>query len=58
MLPVATRGETISRLRGVDTILQGTSLPRVPAEQTERTIRANVLAALGITRPTRFPEKQ
>lgn len=58
MLPLATRGETISGVRGVNTVLEGTRLPRVRAEQIERIIHADALAALGITRPIQIPEKQ
>jgi hypothetical protein len=55
---LATRGETISGVRGVNTVLEGTRLPRVRAEQIERIIHADALAALGITRPIQIPEKQ
>jgi hypothetical protein len=50
--PLATTAETIDGLRGVNDILVGTSLPRVPEQAIEDIIHADSLAALGIA-PTR-----
>ncbi len=53
--PLATPGETIDGLRGVNAILEGTSLPRVPPELIEQIIHADALAALGLPRPSPVP---
>jgi predicted TIM-barrel fold metal-dependent hydrolase len=49
--PVATTGETIAALRGVNEIVEGTRLPRVPADQIEALIVRDALAALALDRP-------
>lgn len=49
--PIATPGETIAALRGVNDIVEGTRLPRVPEEQIEALIVRDALAALGLDRP-------
>jgi predicted TIM-barrel fold metal-dependent hydrolase len=46
--PLATTAETIDGLRGVNDILEGTRLPRVPEQALEGIIHADSLAALGI----------
>jgi hypothetical protein len=46
--PLATPAETIEGLRAVNRILEGTSLPRVPADLIEDIIHADALGALGI----------
>jgi uncharacterized protein len=53
--PLATPLETITGLRAVNTILDGTSLPRVPAELIEDIISRDTLAALGIAHPPQAP---
>jgi predicted TIM-barrel fold metal-dependent hydrolase len=47
--PVATTAEAMAGLRRVNDILDGTALPRVPAEHIERIIHADALAALGLS---------
>lgn len=47
--PIANTGEAISGLRGVNKILEGTALPRVPDELIENIIHADALSALGLT---------
>src|SRR5439155_12627565 len=58
--PLATPAETIDGLRGVNSIVDGTALPRVPPELIERVIHADALSALNITLPSsdRFPQPQ
>lgn len=46
--PLATSGETIDGLRGVNSILAGSRLPSVPSELIEGIIGADALGALGI----------
>jgi predicted TIM-barrel fold metal-dependent hydrolase len=46
--PIANTGEAIAGLRGVNRILAGTALPRVPAELIEQIIHADALSALGL----------
>ena len=47
--PIANTGEAIAGLRRVNDILDGTKLPRVPAEAIEQIITADALGALGLT---------
>ncbi|KAB8194193.1 amidohydrolase family protein [Nonomuraea phyllanthi] len=47
--PIANTGEAMAGLRGVNTILEGTALPRVPSELIEQIIHADALSALGLT---------
>ncbi|GAA3941621.1 hypothetical protein GCM10023085_24100 [Actinomadura viridis] len=49
--PIATTAEAIAGLRGVNGILDGTRLPRVPEELIEQIIHADALGALGLPRP-------
>jgi uncharacterized protein len=49
--PISTSAEAIAGLRGVNDIVEGTKLPRVPAESIERIIHADALAALGLAAP-------
>ena len=46
--PLATTAETIDGLRAVNAPLEGTQLPRVPAELLEGIIHADTLEALGL----------
>jgi predicted TIM-barrel fold metal-dependent hydrolase len=46
--PAATTAEAIAGLRGVNDIVAGTQMPRVPAEEIERIIHADALSALGL----------
>jgi predicted TIM-barrel fold metal-dependent hydrolase len=46
--PIATPGETIAALRGVNEIVEGTKLPRVPEDQIEAIITRDALALLGL----------
>ncbi len=46
--PVTTVEETIARLRGVNDIVEGTRLPRVPEEAIEAIIHRDALALLGL----------
>ncbi len=46
--PVTTVQETIDGLRGVNRIVEGTRLPRVPEEQIEAIIHRDALALLGL----------
>lgn len=57
--PLATPGETIDGLRGVNAILEGTRLPHVPSDLLERIIHADALSLLGISvpRPTPVPDR-
>jgi hypothetical protein len=47
--PIASTAEAIAGLRGVNRMLEGTSLPRVPEELIEQIIHADALTALGLT---------
>jgi uncharacterized protein len=47
--PIATVAEAIAGLRRVNDIVEGTRLPRIPAESIEAIIHADALTALGIT---------
>jgi predicted TIM-barrel fold metal-dependent hydrolase len=47
--PIATPAETIAGLRGVNDIVEGTKLPRVPEDQLEEIITRDALFALGLT---------
>lgn len=47
--PIADTAEAIAGLRGVNGILAGTGLPRVPEELIEQIIHADALSALGLT---------
>ncbi|MEV0714967.1 amidohydrolase family protein [Asanoa sp. NPDC050611] len=47
--PIADTAEAIAGLRGVNRILAGTSLPRVPDESIEQIIHADALSALGLS---------
>ncbi|KAA1418289.1 amidohydrolase [Mumia zhuanghuii] len=47
--PIANTGEAIAGLRAVNTILEGTRLPRVPSELVEGIIHADALSALGLS---------
>ncbi|MGH3490366.1 MAG: amidohydrolase family protein, partial [Actinopolymorphaceae bacterium] len=49
--PISTSSETIAGLRAVNDIVEGTKLPRVPAEAIERIIHADALSALGLGQP-------
>lgn len=53
--PHSTPQDGIDRLRAVNDIVEGTSLPRVSAEHIEAIIRADALTALGLEDP-RPPE--
>jgi predicted TIM-barrel fold metal-dependent hydrolase len=46
--PVTTVQETIDGLRGVNRIVEGTQLPRVPEEKIEQIINRDALALLGL----------
>ncbi|GAA4524814.1 amidohydrolase family protein [Amycolatopsis samaneae] len=50
--PIADTGEAMAGLRRVNDILEGTKLPRVPAEAVERIIHADALGALGLEVPS------
>ncbi|GAB3503837.1 amidohydrolase family protein [Amycolatopsis cihanbeyliensis] len=47
--PIAGTGEAMAGLRGVNEILAGTALPRVPERAIEEIIHADALGALGLT---------
>ncbi|WP_370615372.1 amidohydrolase family protein [Mumia sp. Pv 4-285] len=47
--PIANTGEAIAGLRAVNSILEGTALPRVPGELIEGIIHADALSALGLS---------
>lgn len=47
--PIATTGEAIAGLRAVNSILEGTALPRIPSELIEGIIHADALSALGLS---------
>lgn len=46
--PIATPAETIAGLRGVNRVLEGTALPRVPEDQIEAIIHRDALTLLGL----------
>lgn len=46
--PIATPAETMARLRGVNDILEGTRMPRVPEDKIEEIIHRDSLALLGL----------
>jgi uncharacterized protein len=46
--PIATTAEAIAGLRGVNDILAGTALPRIPSDAIDGVIHADALAALGL----------
>lgn len=48
--PVATPQETIEGTRRVNTILEGTALPRVPEDELEAIFRRDALQLLGLSR--------
>ncbi|UJW28922.1 amidohydrolase family protein [Saccharothrix sp. AJ9571] len=48
--PIAGTAEAMAGIRGVNDILDGTALPRVPPEQVEQIIHADALSALGLSR--------
>ncbi|MFE9693844.1 amidohydrolase family protein [Micromonospora sp. NPDC005806] len=50
--PIANTAEAIAGLRGVNRVLAGTALPRVPEELIEQIIHADALTALGLGRPS------
>lgn len=47
--PISTVQETIDGLRGVNDIIEGTQLPRIPEDQIEALIHRNSLELLGLT---------
>lgn len=47
-LPISTPNETITALRTVNQIAEGTRLPRAPDDQIEAIIRRDSLALLGL----------
>ncbi len=47
--PITTIAETITALRGVNRLVEGTALPRVPDEAIEQIIHRDALALLGLT---------
>ncbi|MGH3488064.1 MAG: amidohydrolase family protein [Actinopolymorphaceae bacterium] len=49
--PISTSSEAMAGLRSVNDIVEGTKLPRVPAESIERIIHADALSALGLGQP-------
>lgn len=49
--PIATPGETIAALRSINDVVEGTGLPRVPADEIEGIIQRDALAALGLALP-------
>ena len=49
--PITTSGEAMAGLRSVNAIVEGTNLPRVPAESIERIIHADALSPLGLVKP-------
>ena len=51
--PLATPGETIDGLRGVNLILEGTKLPAIPVELIEGIIHADAIGALGLAHALR-----
>jgi predicted TIM-barrel fold metal-dependent hydrolase len=48
--PVATPQETIEGTRRVNTILEGTALPRVPEQEIEAIFQRDALQLLGLSR--------
>lgn len=46
--PIATTAEAMAGLRRVNDIVEGTAMPRIPAEAIERIIHADALGALGL----------
>ncbi|MEM2927180.1 MAG: amidohydrolase family protein, partial [Candidatus Bathyarchaeia archaeon] len=46
--PVTTPGESLSRIRKVNALVEGTKLPRVPEEEIEGIIHRDALKVLGI----------
>ena len=46
--PVTTVEETIAKLRGVNDIVEGTRLPRIPEEAIEGIIHRDALTLLGL----------
>lgn len=48
--PIFTPADTIAALRGVNDVVRGTQLPRVPEDQIEALIVRDALAALGLDR--------
>ena len=48
--PIASPHETIDGLRGVNAILEGTKLPRVPEDELEAIIHRDSLSLLGLNR--------
>jgi uncharacterized protein len=49
--PIANTAEAIAGLRRVNDILDGTALPRIPAEVVDRIVHADALGALGLSVP-------
>lgn len=47
--PIATTSEAIAGLRRVNDIVEGTAMPRIPAEVIEQIIHADALGALGLS---------
>jgi uncharacterized protein len=50
--PIATTAEAIAGLRRVNDIVEGTAMPRIPAEAIEEIIHADALGALGLKVPS------
>lgn len=49
--PIANTGEAMAGLRRVNQIVEGTNLPKIPAEVIEQIIHADALGALGLADP-------
>jgi uncharacterized protein len=49
--PIANTGEAITGLRSVNRIVDGTNLPKIPADAIEQIIQADALGALGLPDP-------
>jgi predicted TIM-barrel fold metal-dependent hydrolase len=47
--PLATTGETIQGIRAVNSVVEGTRLPRVPEDAIEGIIHRNALDCLGLS---------
>ncbi|HEX4704886.1 MAG TPA: amidohydrolase family protein [Pseudonocardiaceae bacterium] len=49
--PIANTGEAMAGLRGVNRIVAGTNLPRIPDEVIEQIVHGDALTALGLPNP-------
>jgi len=49
--PIATTEEAIAGLRRVNDIVEGTAMPRIPAELIDQIVNADALGALGLSVP-------